>query len=101
MEPECRALTSELIPAVRAYLAQQMRRRYGMTQQEIAKKLGIAQVAVSKYVNLRYSTAVARATVDISKQIDEAGFVEKIIKSKSPDEANHEIERFCERQVNA
>ncbi len=101
MEPECRALTSELIPAVRAYLAQQMKRRYGMTQQEIAKKLGIAQVAVSKYVNLRYSTAVAKAAVGISKQIDETRFVDKIIKSRSPDEANQEIERFCERQVNA
>ncbi len=101
MDPECRTLTNELIPGVRACLAQLMRSKYGMTQQEIANKLGIAQVAVSKYVNMKYSAAVAKAARKVSKSISDSDFTQEIIKSKSPDEANRKIERFCEEHLYA
>ena len=101
MDPECRIITNELIPGVRACLAKQMMRRYGVTQQEIAKKLGIAQVAVSKYMNMKYSEPVARAVRKASRSISKSGLMQEIIRSKNPDEANRKIERFCEKQAYA
>lgn len=100
MEPECRTIANEMIPAVRVYLAKQMNARYGMTQQEIAGKLGIAQVAVSKYVNGKYSKSVAKAEKELGKDIP-SGFVDRIVRSKSPDKVNRRIEEFCEKQVYA
>jgi predicted transcriptional regulator len=53
MEPECRSIAREMIPAVRAYLADVMYTKYHYKQQEIANRLGLAQVAVSKYINMK------------------------------------------------
>ncbi len=96
MEPECRTITSEMIPAVRAYLAEAMSSRYKLRQQEIAKRLGMTQVAVSKYINMKYSPAVAKAKAEVAKQIAHTHFVKEIMKSRNPDEVNRRIERFCE-----
>lgn len=93
-------ITNRMIPAVRVYLAQVMSRKYKLTQQEIAKKLGIAQVAVSKYVNMKYSSSVAKARADVSRQMD-AHFVSQIMKSRSPGEVNRKIERFCADSITA
>ncbi|MEM3839005.1 MAG: helix-turn-helix domain-containing protein [Candidatus Micrarchaeaceae archaeon] len=100
MEPECRAIANELMPAVRVILANQMKKKYRMTQQEIANKLGIAQVAVSKYINGNYSKAVARAAKRISKQMPEE-LVARIARSSDMEQVNRIIEKFCESQVNA
>lgn len=59
MELECSSITRFVLPAVRASVAEKMRKKYSYNQQEIADILGIAQVAVSKYVNGRYSNHVA------------------------------------------
>ncbi len=58
MDRECGSLTRDLLPAVRAYTAEQLSRKYNLTQTEIAMRLGIAQVAVSKYLNGKYSSKV-------------------------------------------
>lgn len=101
MEPECRAITKEMIPAVRAYLAEVMSRRYKLTQQEIAAKLGIAQVAVSKYINMRYSTSLAKAKRDVARHIGDPSFVNGIMRSRSSEEVNRKIEKFCEGRIYA
>ncbi len=58
MELECGRISRYILPAVRACVAEKMSERYNYNQQEIAIRLGIAQVAVSKYLNGRYSRSV-------------------------------------------
>jgi predicted transcriptional regulator len=98
MEPECRRISKAVIPAVRAYLATMMSEEYGYRQQRIAKKLGIAQVAVSKYLNGRYSKEVARIKQEISSELSK-NTARHIIESGSADEANEQIERFSEQYI--
>ena len=100
MDPECRKITKAMIPAVRAYLADVMSRKYGYKQQEIARRLGVAQVAVSKYRNTRYSEQVARLREEVAKHAESANLVETVLHSKSPEEVNERIERFCEESIN-
>ncbi len=99
MDPECRKITREMVPAVRAYLADVMSKRYGYKQQDIARRLGIAQVAVSKYMNMRYSGQVARLKEEVARHAEDTHFVETVLKSKSADEVNERIERFCEESI--
>lgn len=47
-----------IVPAMRVAVAKKLRER-GMRQAEIAKRLGVAQAAVSKYLNRGYSERIA------------------------------------------
>ncbi|MCL5413446.1 MAG: helix-turn-helix domain-containing protein [Candidatus Marsarchaeota archaeon] len=57
---ECDKIAKVVLPAVRISIAEEMQSEYNLSQQEIADKLGIAQVAVSKYLNGKYSGTVKR-----------------------------------------
>lgn len=59
-EPECRRISRAILPAVRASIAEIMYSRYRWRQQRIADGLGVAQVAISKYLNGRYSKEVLK-----------------------------------------
>lgn len=48
------------IPAVRAAISYTLSRKHGMKETEIAKRLGIAQAAVSKYLAGKYSKKVGK-----------------------------------------
>ncbi len=45
----CEAVFSEILPALRAVIAKELLETYRMTQEEVSKKLGITQPAVSQY----------------------------------------------------
>jgi predicted transcriptional regulator len=98
MEPECRRISREVVPAVRAYLAEVMSIEYGYRQQQIAKKLGIAQVAVSKYLNGKYSEDVARMKRMVSQAMTRET-ARTIIESKDVNQANAAIEKVSEQYV--
>ncbi len=66
MDIECNTITRLILPAVRIGLAEQMSSKYKMRQKEIAERLGIAQVAVSKYLNGKYSKEVRTVKDKIS-----------------------------------
>jgi len=71
---ECEDITKIILPAVRINMAEQMRDKYHMKQQEIASRLGVAQVAVSKYLNGRYSRPVG----ELKERINARGLVDDI-----------------------
>jgi len=50
MKTYCEIVTRTIIPAIRALVARQLVRKYGMTQLEVAKKLGVTQPAISYYL---------------------------------------------------
>ncbi|HLC59285.1 MAG TPA: helix-turn-helix domain-containing protein [archaeon] len=45
----CENIFDDIMPALRAIVANNLTSKYGMTQQEASKKLGLTQPAVSQY----------------------------------------------------
>lgn len=50
--------SKEIVPAMRVVIARELKQKYNMTEDRIAEILGIAQAAVSKYLNGNYSETV-------------------------------------------
>lgn len=61
--------SKQVVPAVRLAIAKALKERYDMTESNIAEILGVAQAAVSKYINDKYSVSVEEMfkKVDSSK----------------------------------
>lgn len=65
------------LPALRAMVAKRLQDEYHMTQQEVAKRLGVTQASVSNYarktrgvmVNLEGDSTVSRAADKIAKEL--------------------------------
>lgn len=65
------------LPALRAMVARRLQDDYHMTQQEVAKRLGVTQASVSNYarrtrgmmVNLESDAVVAKAAARIAKEL--------------------------------
>ncbi|MBI4019771.1 MAG: helix-turn-helix domain-containing protein [Candidatus Aenigmarchaeota archaeon] len=49
MKPLCEIIVLDYLPVVRAIMAKRMMEKYGLSQKETAKRLGISQPAVSQY----------------------------------------------------
>ena len=49
MKPFCEVIVSDVLPAMRAVLANELSKTYGLSQVQISKKLGITQPAISQY----------------------------------------------------
>ena len=60
MYTNCDEVFKLTIPAVRIAAAKSLSKRYSMSQSEIAKRLGIAQPAISKYLKGRYTAPIKR-----------------------------------------
>ena len=72
MEMDCISITKVILPAVRVNIAKQLDKKYGLSQKEIAQRLGVAQVAVSKYLNGNYSGALKK----VANRINESGIID-------------------------
>lgn len=59
----------EVIPAARILIARQLRAKYNLTESNIARILGVAQAAVSKYLNGECSDAVEAATKEVDGSV--------------------------------
>ncbi len=94
MEPDCRKIAKEILPAVRASISEIMDSEYHYKQADIASKLDIAQVAVSKYLNKRYSKRVKH----FKDYIDRKDMVRPLVKhmlKEDRSEIDVEINRLC------
>ena len=58
--------SEEVIPAARVVIARALKEEYGMSESKIAQILGVAQAAVSKYLNKKCSASVERLCSSIS-----------------------------------
>ena len=86
------------MPAIRAAVAEELSNKYNYTQEEIAGSLGIVQVAVSKYLNKRYSNKIAK----LKNYIKEKGLAEEIVKSiidkQQKEKIENKINLLCENR---
>lgn len=51
MKPPCEIVVRIILPKIRSMIVNQLFNKYGLTQQEIAKRLGLTQPAVSYYLS--------------------------------------------------
>jgi len=86
------------LPAIRAAVAEELSNKYNYTQEEIAGSLGIVQVAVSKYLNKRYSNKIAK----LKNYIKEKGLAEDVVKSiidkQQKEKIENKINLLCENR---
>lgn len=97
MDLECKSITRVLLPAIRASVAEVMRKRYSYKEQEIAAKLGVVQVAVSKYLNRRYSKQIGDARRLIVREGLNERIVRKILNDASRVDIDREIDALCDK----
>ncbi len=72
----------EVIPAARLFIATALKKRYNMTEQEIAERLGVAQAAVSKYLNGKSSKKISEIKERIMNDERFNYYIEKIHERK-------------------
>ena len=93
----CLNISRVILPAVRINIAKQLDSKYDMRQIEIARRLGVAQVAVSKYLSGKYSEPLKR-TVD---RIEKSGIVDsaviRLAKMDSAQEVDAVVSELCAR----
>lgn len=71
------------IPAVRIAVSAALKGKHGMSETEIAKRLGTTQAAVSKYIKHSYSKNVGAVVKIIESKKLHMAIVDAIIKGKS------------------
>ncbi|MEM3515982.1 MAG: helix-turn-helix domain-containing protein, partial [Saccharolobus sp.] len=49
----CESIGKRLLPIFRCHIAKELTEKYGLTQIEVAKKLGTTQAAISQYLSLK------------------------------------------------
>lgn len=67
----------EIIPAARAALIIELKKKYDIKEEAISKYVGITQAAISKYLNGRYSSRIKGIVEKLDKDIV-ASYAEKI-----------------------
>ncbi len=98
MRTEYESVMKELLPALRASAAKRLSAHYGMTQNKIAKLLGITQAATSKYLNGRYSIGVKRFEGKYINRKEVDTFVEKLVANDKLG-AQETVCRMCSRNL--
>ncbi len=98
---ECKRITKVILPAIRASVAEIMCRKYDYRQGEVAAKLGVVQVAISKYLNNRCSRSMDSVKSHILKSRLNEGIIEKILGGGTREEIDREIDALCDSLVNS
>ncbi len=96
MRPPCEIMANQLLPALRALISQHLVTEYGLTQNQIAKALGITQASVSRGLK-QIDRFEQYYTPDVRKAARE--FAKKISKQRqSLDERIEQLCIFCQSQ---
>jgi predicted transcriptional regulator len=88
----------EVIPAARAALILELKKKYNMKEELISKYLGITQAAISKYLNGKYSTKIKEIAATIDRATIEA-YADKIATGNA-DAVNAYMCRICNTMNN-
>ncbi len=94
----CMAITGVILPAVRASVADKLS-GLGYGQQSIADDLGIAQAAVSKYRNRRYSEEVGKMKAYIEAENMHSVIITAITEKKEKEIVQKHINSLCEQLI--
>lgn len=95
---DCITIINIMLPAVRASVAEKLN-QLGYSQNTIAEKLGIAQAAVSKYRNRKYSIEVGRVKEYIDRNGLYGNVVKEITEGCSREKIEKDINALCEELI--
>ena len=93
----CEVVVKQLIPAVRVKVAKELYNKYNFNQKEIAKKLGLSQPAISKYLSGNYTQEIKKLEKDkVVKKISEE--IVKAVNENTFKKSSFEtiIRKFCD-----
>jgi predicted transcriptional regulator len=93
MYQNCERAVKITIPAIRVAVFETLREKHKMRETEIAKGLGIAQAAVSKYSNGKYSKKINLVKKAVLSRGLEKGIVHLILLHKGPEKVNELIDK--------
>ncbi len=100
MDMECNNITRLVLPAIRINIAEQLEHKYKLNQKEISYRLGVAQVAVSKYLSGNYSGSLRK----VASQVKESGLVDAMVgkaaKINDPKAIDMMVNDLCSKFVN-
>jgi predicted transcriptional regulator len=82
MYTNCARIFRLTVPAVKAILAKDLTVKYGLSEKRIARSLGIAQPAISKYLSGRYSRTAESFQTIIHSNPDYQKIIMAIISDK-------------------
>ena len=83
------------IPAVRIAVARILKSKYKMGQEEIAKRMGITQAAVNKYLNGKYSDKTGKIISGIKEGGLDAKVAGMVASGKGISVINEYIDRIA------
>ncbi|MDE1857254.1 MAG: hypothetical protein KGH98_04215 [Candidatus Micrarchaeota archaeon] len=98
MDSECDAALRLSVPAARAAVIRELHSKYGMSQIEISRRLGVTQASVSKCIKGKYSRNIALVCSMIMGKGLESNAVRAAAKS-SVKRANEEIDRIASKST--
>src|SRR5713101_5246411 len=88
----CEVAAKSVIPALRAMVARQLTEEYGMKQEIVAKRLGVTQAAVSKYIHqIRGEAIELESAEEVQKMSQE--IAKTLSRKANPLEVS---QRFCQ-----
>lgn len=85
LNQDCEKAMKLTIPAVRVAVSESLAKEHGMSETEIARGFGIAQAAVSKYLNGNYSEKVRKIVKLIVSNRLHNDIVNAFLKGKNAD----------------
>mgnify|MGYP001600035139 CR=1 FL=1 len=54
----CETIIKRFLPAIRSSVTKELFNKYNFTQEEIAKRLGVTQASISKYLSGKYTKSI-------------------------------------------
>lgn len=99
MYQNCEKVIRFTIPALRVAVSRELKDRYGMSESDIARNLGVAQAAVSKYLNGIYSKGTGKLVDFIVLKHMHYGIVKSIVNGSEPRETARAIDRTASEKA--
>lgn len=96
MKPVCELISQEILPSMRALVAVQLTKNYGLSQEQAALRLGTTQPAISQYKrSLRgYKTGIFKRHPKISEMVE--SMTKRAASGEiSPDQVTLEFCKIC------
>ena len=94
MPTGCSKITKIVLPAIRRTISLELSES-GFNQTEIAKALGLAQAAVSKYLSGNCSESIIKLSDEIRSEGLAKGIIASIKSGKDRKEIDDEIDNLC------
>lgn len=100
MYTNCAKIFRLTVPAVKATVARDLTLKHRLSEKRIAKSLGIAQPAISKYLNGKYSREAGLFEDLIRSNPSYRRIITAVVSDKNPHEISQMIDRVAaERRV--